>query len=154
MPDPAYAHYRRGAPWTFDGEAFAALVRACREQSPSCSPLFAPSFDHAIKDPVPNDIAIGAGVRVVVFEGNYLSMDEEPWRGAAALMDERWWVECEEGVARGRLVRRHVESGICAGEGQALERVVGTDEVNGREARAKRGEVDEIVISVEERTGS
>ena len=30
MPDPAEAHARRGAPWTFDADAFVSAIRHIR----------------------------------------------------------------------------------------------------------------------------
>jgi len=105
MPDPAYAHSRRGAPFTFDGEAYLTLIKLVRQPiTTSSKTVFAPSFDHAIKDPVENDIAIEPSTRVLVFEGNYLSLNKEPWNMAARLMDERWFVEVAFGIAKKRLV--------------------------------------------------
>ena len=33
MPDPAAAHARRGAPWTFNAAAFLACLRTARHQT-------------------------------------------------------------------------------------------------------------------------
>jgi len=109
MPDPQHAHDRRGAEFTFDGDAFLRLVRKVREPSPKNN-IYAPSFDHAIKDPVANDICIAVSDRVIVFEGNYLSLDKQPWKEAAELMDELWFVEVDFEVAGKRLVGRYVAS--------------------------------------------
>ena len=38
MPDPAAAHARRGAPWTFDAAAFLACLRAVRHQTEGAPP--------------------------------------------------------------------------------------------------------------------
>ncbi len=71
MPDPAVAHARRGAEFTFDGEAFAALVRRLAEPlTEETGPVLAPSFDHAVKDPKEGDIRVERGQRIVVLEGN------------------------------------------------------------------------------------
>ena len=52
LPDPTSAHARRGAEYTFDGDSFVALVKKLREPlCPETQTFFAPSFDHAIKDP-------------------------------------------------------------------------------------------------------
>ena len=52
LPDPVSAHARRGAEFTFDGESFLTLVKKLREPlCPETQTLFAPSFDHAMKDP-------------------------------------------------------------------------------------------------------
>jgi len=71
MPDPATAHARRGAEFTFDGPGFYGLIRALRAPlTDATGTIYAPSFDHAVKDPKEGDIPVGAGQRVVVFEGN------------------------------------------------------------------------------------
>jgi hypothetical protein len=55
------AHARRGAHWTFDAEKFVDCVRSVRD---SCG-VKAPSFDHGVGDPVPNDIWITRDHRCV-----------------------------------------------------------------------------------------
>ena len=113
--------------------------------------VWAPGFDHAAKDPVDNDIPLLPSHRVVVFEGNYVCLDREPWRAAAALMDELWFVEVDFAVARRRLVRRHVEAGIAADAEAAGRRADENDLVNGEEVVAKRLKVDEVVASREDK---
>ncbi|KAI1632667.1 P-loop containing nucleoside triphosphate hydrolase protein [Biscogniauxia mediterranea] len=148
MPDPARAHARRGAEFTFDGAAYLALVRAVR--AAPLTPIAAPSFDHAVKDPRPGDIAVAPAQRLVVFEGNYVCLDRGPWREAAALMDRRWFVDVDFAVARRRLVRRHVRAGIAADEEEAARRADENDLVNGREIVAERVGVHEVVVSRED----
>jgi pantothenate kinase len=152
MPDAATAHARRGAAFTFDGDAFLALVRKLRAPlAPETTTVFAPSFDHAVKDPVADDIAIAPAQRVVVFEGNYCALDAGPWGQAARLMDELWFVEVEFGRARERLVRRHVAAGIARDEEEAGRRADENDLVNGKEIVEKRVEgITEVVVSKED----
>ncbi|KAI1395332.1 phosphoribulokinase/uridine kinase [Hypoxylon fuscum] len=153
MPDPALAHARRGAEFTFDGASFLELVKSLRAV-PSTplppEPVYAPSFDHAVKDPKPDDIAILPAHRVVVFEGNYVCLDKEPWRSAAALMDERWFVEVGFETARERLVRRHVKAGIARDEEEARRRADENDLVNGEQILRQRVDVHEVVASRED----
>lgn len=151
LPDPTTAHARRGAVFTFDGTSFLTLVRKLREPLlPESVTLYAPSFDHAVKDPVADDIAIAPTARIVVFEGNYLALDRAPWREAAGLMDELWFVEVDFEVARRRLVRRHVRAGIARDEEEARRRVAENDLVNGREIVDGRLEVQEVIVSRED----
>ena len=148
MPDPAYAVARRGAAFTFDGEKFLRLVQSLREPITTESrDIYAPSFDHAVKDPVEDDIAIPTTCRAVFFEGNYLSLNKEPWNQAAALMDELWFVDVDFETARKRLIRRHVEAGIAKDEEEANKRALENDLVNGREIVDFRMDVQEIVKS-------
>ena len=63
LPDPKEALRRRGAHWTFDAHGFVQLVQRIRQQyyhpnSANADVLYAPSFDHAKGDPVPDDIEI------------------------------------------------------------------------------------------------
>ncbi|EOO03442.1 putative kinase-related protein [Phaeoacremonium minimum UCRPA7] len=151
MPDPITAHARRGAEFTFDGASFLRLVQALREPlAPSSETVYAPSFDHAVKDPKDNDIPIAPSHRIVVFEGNYVVLDQAPWSDAAALMDERWFVEVDFAVARKRLVRRHVAAGISPDEADADKRATENDLVNGAEIVDKRLPLDEIIVSRED----
>lgn len=153
MPDPAHAHARRGAAFTFDGTAFLSLVQQIRQPlTPTSTTLYAPSFDHAAKDPKENDIPIEPTTRILVFEGNYLSLGKEPWSTVAGLMDELWFVEVDFETARQRLVPRHVKAGIAASEEEADRRVTENDLVNGEEIVRDRLRVDEVVVSREDDT--
>lgn len=151
MPDPVNAHDRRGAAFTFDGGAFYELIKMLRKPiTPESKTLYAPSFDHAVKDPVENDIAIHVGTKVLVFEGNYIALDQAPWRDAALLMDEIWFVEVDNHVARKRLVSRHVKAGIAKDEEEGGKRADQNDLVNGKEIMDKRLDVHELIKSVED----
>lgn len=148
MPDPVFAAARRGAAFTFDGEKFLRLVQALRQPlTPESHNLYAPSFDHAVKDPVENDIVIPPTSRAIFFEGNYLSLDKEPWNEAAKLMDELWFVDVDFETARKRLIRRHVQAGIAKDEADADKRARENDLVNGKEIVDCRMQVQEIIAS-------
>jgi pantothenate kinase len=151
MPDPVNAHARRGAEFTFDGQSFLKLVKKLREPLlPESKTFHAPSFDHAVKDPVEDDIPISPSMRIVIFEGNYLALKKEPWSEAAALMDELWFMEVDLDVSRDRLVSRHVKAGIAKDEADAHKRVTENDHVNGREILEDRLAVDEVITSKED----
>ncbi|KAK0651568.1 P-loop containing nucleoside triphosphate hydrolase protein [Cercophora newfieldiana] len=152
LPDPVTAHARRGAEFTFDGDGFLRLVEALRAPlTAESGTVYAPSFDHAVKDPKEGDIAVGVEQRVVVFEGNYVLLDKEPWSRAAALMDLRWFVEVDPAVARVRLARRHVTAGIVDSLEEGNRRAVENDLPNGEEVVRRRVEgIDEVVKSVED----
>ena len=151
MPDPLQAHARRGAAFTFDAASFLKLVRALREPiAPETKTLRAPSFDHALKDPVQDDIPILPSARIVVFEGNYLSLGQGDWKVAAELMDELCFVNVDLAVARRRLISRHVKAGIASTEAEAAKRADENDLVNGQQIMDERMDVHVIVESVED----
>lgn len=119
FPDAKLAHDRRGAHWTFDGEAYVAFVRELREPLPDSSKeledvpvIYAPSFSHELKDPTPRALAILPQHRLIIIEGLYMFLGIEPWAEAGRLLDERWWVEVAEEEAEARLVARHVLTGV------------------------------------------
>ncbi|TFB07741.1 ATP-dependent kinase YFH7 [Trichoderma ghanense] len=151
MPDPATAHARRGAPFTFDAPKFLSLVQSLREPISESSPtIYAPSFDHAVKDPKENDIAVLPTHRIVVLEGNYLALDRDVWRDAAALLDELWFVEVDFEVARKRLRERHVRAGIVKTVEEGDRRAMENDLVNGKEIVDFRLPVHEVIQSTED----
>ncbi|TVY65632.1 putative uridine kinase, partial [Lachnellula suecica] len=137
--------------FTFDAPAFLSLVQAIRQPLTRSTPtISAPSFDHALKDPVQSDIPIHPTSRIVVFEGNYLSLGKGEWKEAAALMDELWFVLVDFETAGQRLVPRHVKAGIAKDEEEAWKRVRENDLVNGQEIVNGRVEVHEVVVSMED----
>ncbi|KAL1305562.1 hypothetical protein AAFC00_007168 [Neodothiora populina] len=150
MQDPDTAHARRGAAFTFDAPAFLKLVKELRQPlCPETKTLYAPSFDHALKDPVYNDIPISPELRILIFEGNYLSLGSgaPEWKEAAELMDELWFVEVDEDVAKQRLIKRHIVAGLASNEEEAAHRAENNDLVNGREIVKGRLNVHEIIVS-------
>ncbi|KAJ4337357.1 hypothetical protein N0V87_004680 [Didymella glomerata] len=139
------------SPFTFDGDKFLALVKKLREPIlPETRTLYAPSFDHAKKDPVADDIPIAPSVRIVIFEGNYCSLNHGPWKDAADLMDELWFVDVDFQVARKRLIHRHVKAGIARNEEEAAKRADENDLLNGKEIIDSRLDVHELVTSKED----
>ncbi|KZT64032.1 P-loop containing nucleoside triphosphate hydrolase protein [Daedalea quercina L-15889] len=130
MPDPKLAHDRRGAHWTFDGEAYVDFVRALRRPHPDPAAtaedesdvIHAPSFDHTVKDPTPRAVAVYPYHRVVLIEGLYGFLGVPPWREAAEMLDERWWLDVSEQEAERRLVARHVRSGVAKDLEEAIWR--------------------------------
>ncbi|KAI9736205.1 MAG: hypothetical protein M1834_001090 [Cirrosporium novae-zelandiae] len=146
MPDPQTAIYRRGAAFTFDAENFYKLVQKLREPlNAEGKTIFAPSFDHALKDPVADNIKIHQSTHIVFLEGNYLSLDREPWRSAALLMDELWFVTIDREIARQRLAKRHVISGIVPNLEAAHHRIKTTDFLNADDILQNGLKVDEEI---------
>lgn len=127
--DPEQAFARRGAPFTFNAKAFVDTVKRIRTENGT---ILAPSFDHRLKDPVENDIVIAADCQVVFIEGNYVLLTEEPWGELRQLVDDSWFVTGVDLEIRARLIKRHLEAGICADEKEAAERADGSDMLNAR----------------------
>ena len=150
MPDPANSHARRGAAFTFDAAKFLSVVQKLRESPISSQPILAPSFDHAVKDPKEDDIAVAPAQRIVVVEGNYVALKQPVWEDAAALFDELWFVEVGFDVARERLASRHVRAGIVTRLEDGYKRADENDLVNGREIVENRMPLQEVIVSKED----
>lgn len=117
FPDPKLAFDRRGSEWTFDSKRFADFVSSVKVQPTSA--MKAPSFDHAKKDPLEDDIEILPSHRVVVFEGLYCNCSVGEWGRAAKEMDRRLVFEMDKEEAKRRLVVRHVATGVAKDEDEA-----------------------------------
>ena len=131
---------RKGAPETFDGHGYLALLRRLRVDRTT---VWAPGFERDLEQPIAGAIAVDPDVRLVVTEGNYLLIDADPWREARSLLDQAWFVEVDDAVRRDRLVARHVEFGKARQD--AIDWVQRVDEPNARLVAASRSRADLLV---------
>ncbi|OAA51163.1 kinase-related protein [Beauveria brongniartii RCEF 3172] len=142
-------HTRRGASFTFDAAKFLGVIRKLRN-APLENEVKVPSFDHAIKDPIEDDIIIASTQRIVIVEGNYVALDADIWRDAAALFDELWFVEVDFDRARERLAPRHVKAGIVTSLQDGYKRADENDLINGKEIVDNKMPIQEIVHSTDD----
>lgn len=131
----------KGAPDTFDGWGYLALLR--RLAAETSHPVYAPDFERTLEQPLAGSIAVDPPVRLVVTEGNYLLLDAEPWTLVRATLTEVWYVEVDEAVRLERLVARHVAFGKA--EAAARDWVAAVDEPNARLVAARRAAADLVV---------
>lgn len=133
---------RRGAPDTFDGDGFVALLRRLRNQQDRI--VFAPRYERAIEDPIAGAIAVSIETSIVIVEGNYLLHSEPPWTSVPALLDETWYVElADDDVRVERLIARHVQFG--KPESESIRWVHESDERNAELIAAGRSRADLIL---------
>ena len=133
---------RKGAPDTFDVDAYVALLARLRHQQAG-EVITAPRYDRAASAPVPDAITVGFAAALVVTEGNYLLLDEAPWTPVRSLLDEVWFVEVDDAVRVPRLIARHIEFGKSPAE--AREWVMRSDEANAALVAATRNRADVVV---------
>ncbi|KAK4199351.1 P-loop containing nucleoside triphosphate hydrolase protein [Triangularia verruculosa] len=134
FPDPSHAHKYRGSEPTFDGPAFLSLVTALTKPvTPTTPTIYAPSFDHALKDPVENAIGILPTHRIVVIEGNYIMLNKSPWSSVPPLLDVKVFVAAPEQILRQRLAKRHLAAGLVDSLEKGEERADFNDIPNGRQ---------------------
>jgi pantothenate kinase len=133
---------RKGAPDTFDSAGYVALLRRLHEQRAD-EIVYAPEFRREIEEPVAGAIAVLPGTQLVITEGNYLLLQEGSWADVAPLLDEVWYVEVDDALRLGRLVRRHQQFGRSFDEARAW--VEQTDEPNARRIAATRERAHRVV---------
>ncbi|KAL7421839.1 hypothetical protein Q5752_003610 [Cryptotrichosporon argae] len=149
--DPADAHWRRGAPDTFDLPSYLAFLHALRAPLiPPPPPIPFPTFDHAAKDPRPAAVPVQAHHRVVVVEGLYTHLDEPRWRDAAQIPDVRVWVDVEFDVARRRVLQRNFEAGLADSLEAMEQRVDAVDMKNLERVVAHRVRADYTLSPVDD----
>jgi pantothenate kinase len=133
---------RKGAPDTFDVDAYLALLGRVRRQVPG-EVVTAPRYDRAASAPIPDAIAIGSDIDLVITEGNYLLLDYSPWSAVRPLLDEVWFVDVDDSVRVPRLIARHIEFGKSPDE--AREWVMRSDEANAAVVAPTRHRADVVV---------
>lgn len=89
---------RKGSPPTFDAKGFIALIHRLRAEDEVAIPVFDRSMELSRNAA---DI-VGPDDRVLIVEGNYLLLDEDPWRALPPLFDLTVFLD----VPEAELVRR------------------------------------------------
>ncbi|AXY41036.1 nucleoside/nucleotide kinase family protein [Halomonas sp. JS92-SW72] len=117
----------KGAPYTFDVEGLRVDLERIRRAD---AEVAVPVFDR------PLDLARAAARRVtfehriVIVEGNYLLLDQAPWRSLAGLFDLSVMLEVEDEVLERRLIERWREIGL--DEAVARRKALDNDMPNAR----------------------
>lgn len=164
MPNSEEAHYRRGAPFTFDAAGYFKLIKNLRKAiEPGSRTVWAPSFDHNIKDPVENDISIPRTARIVIVEGLYTALcyptpksdgsstdaEPSPWTEACELLDEIWLISVPIPVATERVAKRNFKAGLSPSLEAALKRTIENDMQNAREILDNLPSADKLTERIE-----
>ena len=113
---------RKGSLDTFDGAGFVALLRRVRRDTHRT--VYAPSFRREVDEPIAGEIAIEPSARIVIVEGNYLLVDQEPWSDVRPLLDDAWFCDAPEDVRLKRLVERHIRGGRTPADAERFAREV------------------------------
>jgi pantothenate kinase len=134
---------RKGSPDTFDVDGYVALLQRIRDETNRT--VYAPRFDRHIEEPVANAIAIEPHHSLVITEGNYLLHDRDGWEHVRPLLDECWYVDCDDPTRMVRLIARHIAHGRTGEEAAAWAHTV--DEPNARLIREGRHIADVVIRS-------
>lgn len=131
----------KGAPETFDAHGYVALLERLGANRDAV--VYAPRFHREIEESIAAEIAVPQGVSLVVTEGNYLLLAEEPWAQVRELAAAVWFVEVSQELRLERLVSRHEAFGRSPEDARAHS--LGSDERNAERIRATRHRADLIL---------
>jgi pantothenate kinase len=135
---------RKGAPDTFDAEGYVNLLsRLVTQQTET---VYAPEFRREIEEPIAGAVPVRPEHRIVVTEGNYLLLPDDPWCQLSALLTETWFLSPDETERHARLIARHQAFGRTLTE--ARERTLGSDERNAMLINATLPKADLVLRSV------
>ncbi|WP_306119446.1 MULTISPECIES: nucleoside triphosphate hydrolase [unclassified Roseitalea] len=132
---------RKGAPETFDFAGFAATLGRIRTE-PS---VIVPVFDRSREIAIAGAAEIRAETRIVVVEGNYLCLDEAPWRDLAPLWDLSIFLDVPMPELERRLLARWRGHGF--GPQAARDKALGNDLPNAERVKRSLGPVDRVIRS-------
>lgn len=99
----------KGAPHTFEGGEFVAFLGRLKAATEAVS---GPGYSRKIEDTVEDAFTIAAEVKVLVVEGNYLLLGDEPWATVKSLLDFSAFITVPREMVRARLMKRHGEEGL------------------------------------------
>lgn len=131
---------RKGAPETFDVAGFEHLLTRIRSGERDVA---IPVFDRAIEIARAGAAIVEADARIVLVEGNYLLLDEEPWSRIGELFDFSIFLDTPRDELERRLVERWLEHGH--GEEEARERARSNDIPNALRVTARRRPADLVI---------
>ena len=100
--------HRKGAPETFDFGGFISLLQRLRAREANVA---VPIFDRSIEISRNAAAIIDSDVRFIFVEGNYLLLDEDPWRALSPLFDFTIFVDVDRDELERRLVQRWRDHG-------------------------------------------
>jgi len=109
----------KGAPETFDATgAYDCLSEIRRGEHVSF-----PVYSRRLHEPVPGGGSVDSSHKIVVVEGNYLLLDEDPWNRFRQLFDVRVFISASLETLMDGLKERHLRGGktLAATERQIRE---------------------------------
>mgnify|MGYP001795152829 CR=1 FL=1 len=131
---------RKGAPFTYDAEAYVDVLRRYREASAVGG---YPVYCRKTHEPVPSAEHITPDARLIVTEGQYLLCPETPWSKLGEILDECWWLDVTPEQAREWLMKRDTAVGRSVEEAEA--KYQRNDRLNTEFVLAARREPDRVV---------
>ncbi|GAA4602985.1 pantothenate kinase [Actinoplanes octamycinicus] len=134
---------RKGAPDTFDGWGYSALLRRLLDDRDDM--VYVPGFERVLEQPIAGAIGVPRTARLILTEGNYLLLGEGRWAGLREVFSEVWYTDLDPAERLRRLIARHVRFGKSPEAARAW--ATGTDERNAALIATTRDRADLVVPS-------
>ncbi|HEY2061796.1 nucleoside/nucleotide kinase family protein [Amycolatopsis sp. NBC_01480] len=131
---------RKGAPDTFDAAGYVHLIRRLADGNET---VYAPEFRREIEEPIAGAVPVAPEVQLVITEGNYLLLPDDPWSGVRQHLTEAWYLAPDEPERIERLVSRHRRYGRSLVE--ARQRALGSDQRNADLISSTRDRADLVL---------
>ncbi len=131
---------RKGAVQTFDADGFVHLLERVARGDEL---VYAPAYSRVLHESIGGVIPVFPHTGVVVVEGNYLLLPEEPWIRARPLFDLTIYLDAPDEVRLDWLRHRQRSRGLDAD--QAEEWVQRSDEANARLIETTRRYADAVL---------
>lgn len=133
---------RKGSPPTFDCAGFAVLLQRLKQAE---GEIFIPVFDRSLELSRAAASVVGPEHRVLLVEGNYLLLDQEPWSKLAPFFDMTIYLDVPFPELERRLVDRWLGFGFNAET--ARNRALSNDIPNAELVVAQSRKADFVVVS-------
>jgi pantothenate kinase len=114
---------RKGSPATFDVGGFRHLLLRLRARDEA--EVAVPVFDRRLEIARAGARIVAARSRVLIIEGNYLLLNQEPWRQLVPLFDLTVMLRLSRNDLENRLIQRWLCHGFS--EAEARAKVLGND---------------------------
>ncbi len=138
--DSLELRHRKGAPETFDLEGFAHLLQRLGRPD---QPIYYPIFDRALDKAIAGKGVVHSDHQVILVEGNYLLLDEQPWSRLKTLFDHSIFIDTPMDVLKPRLIQRWLDHGYTLEDAEA--RAVSNDIPNARRVCYGSARADQLM---------
>lgn len=169
LPDPAQAHSRRGAPFTFDTRLIVEFIAKLKstlsvpdnglgqfDVIKHLLPSFdIPSFSHADQDPKRFGIHINPSTRILIMEGLYLLLNEPVWEQIPRMLKDLdstqfWIINSTDSIVLSRVSKRHFSSGLVSSVEQGVVRCELNDLPNAQLVYSSSFQPDLVIDTVDD----
>jgi len=102
---------RKGSPQTFDADGFVSLVQRLADPARH-GDVVIPVFDRSRDIAIAGAQVVSTGAQILLCEGNYLLLDEDPWVALQDVWDHTIFIDPGLDVIEQRLIKRWLDHGL------------------------------------------